>query len=202
MSPIAVDVRRRALAKKHNRFLRREGITPANLYGAGIESVALQVDTKALMTTLGETTRNTPIEIKILGEDKARAAFIWEVQRHPLTDEILHVDFYHVDATRQMHASVPIVLLNIVPELDKFEMQVSQFIREIEVETLPADLPTKFEVDVAHLKELGDHVLVKEVKVPERVKVLTPLDLVVTAVQRIIEKIEEEPVAAAAAAPA
>ena len=73
----------RALFGKRSRYLRRAGITPANLYGAGIDSTALQVDSKTLVRTIVHTTRNTPVSLQIEGEADPRTIFIWSVQRDP-----------------------------------------------------------------------------------------------------------------------
>ena len=182
----------RALFGKRSRYLRRAGITPANLYGAGIDSTALQVDTKDLVRTIVHTTRNTPVSLQIEGEADPRTVFIWSVQRDPLTEDVVHVDFFHVEATRTMRATVPIYLDNVDPELDKFSKRVNQLLSEVEVETLPMDLPEEIRLDGAPLQELDDEIKVSAIELGDRVTILTDPDLIVAKVFELIERVEEE----------
>ena len=197
-------VRPRALFRKKSRFLRRAGIIPANLYGAGIDSVALQVDAKDLIRTLATISRNTPLELLVHNESKPRTAFIWKVQRHHVTDEILHVDFYHVEATRTMHAQVPLVLTNVDPTLEQFQKRILHLLPALDIETLPADLPTEILVDASGLTEIDDDVKVLDLAVSDKVTVLVEGETVVAKVAPIVIRVLEEeeeaaPVAEAAA---
>ena len=194
-------VRPRALFRKKSRFLRRAGIIPANLYGAGIDSFALQVDAKDLIRTIATTSRNTPLELLVHNESKPRTAFIWKVQRHHVTDEILHVDFYHVEATRTMHAQVPLILTNVDPTLEQFQRRILQLLPALDVETLPADLPTEIQVDASGLTEIDDVVKVSDLAVSDKVTVLVDAATVVVKVAPIVIRVldeEEKPAAEAA----
>ena len=193
MATINLAASPRALFGKKARFLRRAGITPANLYGAGVESTALQVETKALLRTIVATTRNTLVELTGDGEADSRTVFIWRVQRDPLTEEILHIDLFHVEATRTMRATVPVRLQNIDPELDKFSKRVNQFLNEVEVETLPADLPEEILLDVSALQELDDDIAVGAITISDKVTILTDPELVIAKVGEIVDIVEEEP---------
>ena len=192
-------VRPRALRGKKSRFLRRAGIIPANLYGAGLESMALQAEVKELISTITTTSRNTPIELRIHGESKPRTAFIWKIQRHPVSEEILHVDFYHVEATRTMRTSVPVILENVDPNLEKFAKRVTQYVNQVEVESLPADLPTSITVDATGLQELEDALKVAGLAVSDAVTILTDPEAIVARVTAIVETVEQEEEGAVAA---
>ena len=191
MSRTSLDVRPRALSGKQCRFLRRAGITPANLYGAALESIPLQVETRALLGTIVKTSRNTPVDLRVAGKADPMTAFIWRVQRHPVTEEILHVDFYHVEATRRMRSDVPVVLDNVNKGLDKLDRRMAQFIQTVAVECLPADLPISLHADAGRMAELGDEIRVKELAVSDKVTVLTGPEIVIGKILAIIEKEEE-----------
>ena len=199
MDQTTIDVRPRALLGKKARFLRRAGITPANLYGAGMESLALQVDAKDLVRTIATTSRNTAVELKVHGESKPRTAFIWRLQRHPMTEDILHVDFYHVDVTRTMRAKVPIALEGVDPELDKFAKRVTQYLQEVDVESLPLDLPAQIALDVSALQEIDDDKKVADLVVSDKVTILTDPEELVARVTAIVEAVEDVEAAAALA---
>lgn len=192
MATITLTASPRAILGKRSRYLRRAGITPANLYGAGIDSTALQVDTRHLIDTIVQTTRNTPVSLQIEGEAEARTVFLWRVQRDPLTEDVLHVDLFHVEATRTMRTTVPIYLDNVDPDLEKFSKRVNQLLNEVEVETLPMDLPEEIRLDGAQLQELDDEIKVEAIDLGDKVTVLTDPELIIAKVFEYIERVEEE----------
>ncbi len=193
MDVVSLESRPRALLGKKCRYLRRSGITPANLYGAGVESIAIQIDSRALQQVMATTSRNTPVQISILGEAEPRTAFIWKTQRDPITDQVLHIDLYHVEATRRMRADVPLVLVGVDPDLEKLDKRVTQFINSVSVETLPLDLPTSFEVDCSALNEIDDEVRLASVAISDKVTLLTDPEGVIARVTGITVLAEPEP---------
>ena len=199
-----LDARPRALFGKKCRFLRRAGYTPANLYGASIESVAVQVATRDVLDVLRTTSRNTPVRIAIKGEGQARTAFVWRVQREPVTGAVMHIDFYHVEAGHRMRAEVPLVLINVNPNLEKLDRRINLMRHMVEVETLPEELPTSITVDASGLTEVGSEVKVRDLVISDKVQILTPGDFGIAKIVGIIETVEEieEAAEAAAAAPA
>src|SRR4030042_5256974 len=105
---LAVSLRE-VLGKKV-RFLRREGITPANIYGHGVDSQSVQVPTHDLAHAIKVAGRNTMLELYVEGEKKARPVFVHHVQRNPLNDDLLHVDFYQVSLKEKIRLEVPLVV--------------------------------------------------------------------------------------------
>jgi large subunit ribosomal protein L25 len=206
MAQLTLDVRPRALGGKKSRYLRRAGIVPANLYGAGLASASLQVDAKALIKAVATTSRNTLVTLKVHGETAPRTAFLWGIQRDPMTEDIVHVDFYHVDPTRKMRGRVPLTVKNVDPNLAKNELRVAIMIPALDVECLPGDLPVSITIDCTDLHKLGDDVKAAALPIPSGVTMLTkPTQSVAkVAVVQKVKEIEEAPAAAAAegAAPA
>lgn len=194
----SLEARPRSLSGKKCRFLRRAGFTPANIYGASIESIPVQVGTKEVLDLLRSTSRNTPVKVSIKGEDQARIAFIWKVQREPVTGAVVHIDFYHVEAGHRMRAQVPLVLVNVDPNLEKLDRRINTMLHLIEVETLPEDLPTQINVDASTLKEVDDEVKVRDLNIGDKVHILTPGELGIAKVVGIAEVVEEERPAGAA----
>ena len=178
---LAVDVRE-ALGKKA-RFLRREGITPANIYGRNLDSVALQLHSADLVHALSQAGRNAVLAVKVKGEKKPRPAVIRNVQRHPVTDHIVHVDFLQVDVTRAITSDVQVVLVGESP-LPKTSTVISQTLSSIQVSGLPMDIPSSVEADISVLVEVDQSILVSDLQLPEGVEVLTDTDqMVVRAAQ-------------------
>ncbi len=170
---LAVDVRE-ATGKKA-RFLRRDGITPANIYGRNLNSVSLQLPSADLTQALTQAGRNAVLSVKVKGERKVRPAVIRNVQRHPVTDEIVHVDFLQVDVTRTLTSEVPILFVGESP-LSKGSTVISQVLSSIQVSGLPMDIPSAVEVDISVLVEIDQSIHVSDLRLPEGVEVLTDAD--------------------------
>ena len=178
---LAVDVRE-ALGKKA-RFLRRQGMTPANIYGRNLDSVALQLQTADLINALTQGGRNAVLAVKVNGEKEPRPAVIRDVQLHPVTDHIVHVDFLQVDITRSITSDVPVVLVGESP-LPKTSTVISQTLGSIQVSGLPMDIPRSVEADISVLVEVDQSILVSDLPLPENVEVITNADqMVVRAAQ-------------------
>ena len=182
MDVTTLEARPRRIFGKQCRYLRRGGITPANLYGAGMQSLAIQVDSRELSHILSTTSRNTPVQIAIMGEEGPRTAFIWRTQRHPLTGDVQHVDLYHVEATHRMRAEVPLLLTGVDPDLEKFDKRVLQYLQAVTVETLPLDLPTEIPVDCSGLTAVDEEVKVSDLAISDKLTLLTDLEVVIAKV--------------------
>ena len=112
---IALELASRDVLGKKVRQLRRAGIMPVHLYGPTAESRALQCETRTLTDALARAGATTPITVSIQGEEGTHLAFAREIQRHPLRDDILHVDLVVVEATRPVTAQVPVILVGESP---------------------------------------------------------------------------------------
>ena len=177
---------------KKTRFLRRRGLTPANLYGPKIDSVPLQIQTSHLQQALAQGGRNAMLTIKVTGEKDFRAAVIRAIQVHPVTDELVHVDFLQVDVTRTISAEIPVFLVGESP-LPKGQTLIAQAISSVQVEGLPMDIPRSVEVDISILIELDQSIWVRDLQLPPNIEVLTDPDQLVVraAMARVVEEVEE-----------
>ena len=103
-----LDVQPRTVLGKKVSQLRRRGLTPAHLYGSGGEPKALQVDSLALRRVLTHVGHNRPVEVVTEGTGERSLAFVREIQFHPLTLDVLHVDFFRVDVSSTTTVDVPL----------------------------------------------------------------------------------------------
>ncbi len=203
MNQFELSVGPRSVLGKKVKTLRREGLTPANVYGHGIESQALQVDTVTLTHALRSLGRNAVLSLHIEGEKAPRPVMIRNVQRHPVTDRFLHVDFYQVSLVEKMKAEVPLVLIGKAPAVDEYGGILLQSLDSITVEALPTDIPPHVEVDISGLEEIDSSVHVKDLILdPIKVHLLTDPEVVVAkvAAPRLAAEIAAEEEAAAAEA--
>jgi large subunit ribosomal protein L25 len=181
--------------KNANRRLRSRGLIPGVLYTSGKEAVAVQVSPGEIGTILKSAAgENTIFDLDIAG--KRRKVILKEFQREPLRGRLLHADFYEVALDKRLEVKVHIELEG-TPMGVKLQGGIVDFVtRELEIECLPADIPEKIVVDISHL-ELGKHLRVSDIKVPDRVKVLVEPDVVVV---HVVMPRAEEVVAEAAPA--
>ena len=145
---LTLDASPRSVIGKKVRALRRTGVTPLHLYGKDTASLNLQADSAVLQRIVSRAGRNIPVSVSVEGTQDAHFAFIREVQRHPITMAILHVDFYQVPMAEMMRAQVPVYLVGEASAVRMLNGVLNQAINSIEVECLPLDVPQNIEVDV------------------------------------------------------
>lgn len=168
-----LNIEKRKVIGREVKFLRRQGIVPANIYGKKIKSLAVQLTVKAFLPVLKEVGETSLLELKVEGEEKTRPVLIHAVQFHPLSGDPLHVDFYEVDLKEKVTTKVPVELIGESPAVKEKIGILIQPLSEVEVEALPADLPEKVEVDISSLKVIDDAVIVENIKANEGIKILT-----------------------------
>ena len=193
---------RPVLGKKVKR-LRREGIIPANVYGRALDSVAIQVVRDDLVRVIRSAGRNEIIYLRLDGEEP-RPTFVRQVQRNPVTDAILHVDFYQISLVEKVRMEVPLALVGTAPAEQAYGGTLLHSLDSITVEGLPTDIPSVIEVDVSGLEEIDAAIHVGGLNVPDEVAVLTDPEVVVAKIAppHVEKEVEEEVVEAVEAAEA
>jgi len=185
---------RRDVLGKKVRFLRRKGLTPANVYGANIESIPVQIETSLLERLIASVGRNALITLKVDG--KRKVAMIRDIDRDALTDVLLHVDFFQVEMTHKVKVEVPLVFIGESPVEKVSRLLLLHNLSALQVEAFPSDLPKNIEVDISQLAEANQAIHVRDVPVGDNVEVLTELsELVVQVMESRVEAEAEEIVA-------
>lgn len=200
MEPLALPTEARTQkGKSAARQLRAKGLAPAVFYGAGIAPVSLAVAPKALLKVL--TTpyrRNQVIEIEVAGQKQL--AMVKELQVHPVTRAIEHVDLYKVDMGKPVDTEVPLLTEGKAKGVVAGGEIYVNF-RALPVRCTPDKIPAQVTVDVTNM-ELGDTLRAKDVGVPAGVEILLDPErsVIACAEPRKIKTEEEEAAEAAAAA--
>ena len=191
-------VKRETRGKNEARRLRAGGRIPATIYGAQKEgdpgkSFPVTVDPKPLLRILHSGSGlNTLITLNLDGEGASRV-LVKDFQLDPITNALLHADFYRVNMDRKITVTVPLVFKG-EPRGVKVEGGVMEILhREIEVETLPAEIPDGIEIDVRELG-LNDSVHLRDVATGVSWTPISDLDLMLVHV--VTPRAVEEPVAA------
>jgi len=180
---------KRDILGKKVRFLRRQGITPANLYGPTIESIPLQAETHVLERLIARVGKNAMVNLRIDGQP--RLAMIRDIQRDPLTGALLHVDFFQVEATHKVTVEIPLTFIGEAPAAKSARGILIQNLNSLEVAGLPADLPRSIEVDLSVLTEIGQAIHVREIPIDDKLEVLTDPDQVVVHIEEVRAPVEE-----------
>ena len=200
---VQLHVQRREVPGKKVKRLRREGLTPANIYGHRVDSRAVQVSTDDLRHVLQQAGRNDIVYLRLDG-DEPRPTFVKGVQRNPVTDVILHVDFLQISLRERVRMDVPIHLVGKAPAVDTFGGILMHGLDRVTVEALPTDVPSALEADVSGLANIDQSLHVSDLTAPEGVEILTDPEQVIAkvsppAVERV-EEVEEEAAEEAAGA--
>lgn len=189
---VELKVAPREVLGKKVRALRREGITPANIYGNKIDSQAVQVPSDELLRVLKIAGRNEIVFITLDGGE-ARPTFVHDIQRNPITDAILHVDFLQIDLSKKLKIDVPLHLEGTPPAVETHQGILVQSLDHVTVETLPTSVPSYIVADVSVLEEIDQALHVSDLPLPDGVEMVTDGEqLVAKVAPPVVEKIEEE----------
>jgi large subunit ribosomal protein L25 len=185
---------RNQTGKNANHKIRAQGYIPAVLYSHG-ESQSIMVQKKNFFKIFkGHISENVLIDLEIKDASGSPVkAFVKDYQRHPITDEILHVDFFRVTMTEAISTNVPVEIVG-TPIGVKQGGILEIIEREIEVECLPSDLPEKITIDVTNLA-IGQSIHVKDIAAPKGVTILSTPDTVVVAVlapHKVVEEVAQQ----------
>ena len=178
---------RESVGKKSAKVIRKSGKIPSVLYYKGEQTISISIDKQVLYQAIKSDQRIYEMDIK----NESQYVMIKEIQYHPVTDEMIHVDFMRVRRSEKMTISVPITLIGKPVGVTEGGI-LSQAMNQIEISCYPTNVPEHIEVDVEHL-ELNSSVSVADLSVDdEDIDILSASDLNVASV--IPPAAEEEPV--------
>ena len=163
-------------------------MVPAVLYGADIETTSLEVDRKSFAKVFKDV-GETLIDLDV--EGKKYSVLIYDTQVNPLTQDLIHVDFYQPNLKEEVETEVPIESVGEAPAL-KLGGTLIVNMKEISVKALPKDLPSKIIIDVSSLATFEDEITAKDVKLPKGVtiEIENPEEVIAQVVEP--ENVEEE----------
>ena len=192
---------REAGTKNDARAVRRGGKIPAVVYGAGKESVAISVDPRHVLRILNSVTgHNTIFDLALTGGEPTKAMIV-DWQYEPIKGHLLHIDLKRIALDKVLKVSVPVFLVGEAAGVKQEGGIMEQMLREVEIECLPADIPSHIDADVSHLT-FGKVLRVSELPHSDKIKFITDENQPVAHVTAVKEEVVATPDAAAAEAAA
>jgi large subunit ribosomal protein L25 len=196
MATFELKATKRHIEGKKVKQLRHQGVTPAHLFGPGVESLAIQCDTPALNNVLVDAGHTQLVSLKLGHEHTPRTVMIREVQLDNFKGGILHVDFYQVKLTENIRVNVPITLKGESAAAKMKGNSLVQELNELTVLCLPANIPSVVEVDITPLVTADQLVRVRDIPAIKDVNIVNDPGVVVARIAVEVIEVVEKPKAA------
>lgn len=179
---------------------RKAGLIPAVVYGRGIDTLSLWVKALDFSRLIKKSGESTMISLEIGGKNN-RNVVIYDIQNDPVTDDVVHIDFFQVRMDEEIEKEVELEYVGESPAVQDLGGVLVKNIDEIEVRCLPADLPSEIKVDISSLKTFDDYIYIKDLPISDKVKIDIDPETVVALVspprseselEELEEKVEED----------
>lgn len=205
MEEIKLEAKERTVIGKKVKVLRREGVLPAVLYGAGIEPVPLELNAHETTKILSRVSGSTLINLKI--DKDNHTVILRDVQIDVVRRNIVHIDFLKVAMDTAIRTEVPVSLVGEAPAVKELGGVLVTGLSEVEVEALPGDLPDRISVDIESLADINSSISVRDIFFGTGVTILTDPDEVLVRIvpqaveEEVVEEVEEEVIVDVSAEP-
>jgi len=170
---------RKIFGKKLNR-VRNLGLLPANIYGTDFKSQSISTNLKDFIKTY-RVAKETGVIYLTLNKEEI-PTLIKNVQRHPVTDVFLHVDFRKIDLAKKIETEVPVKTVGISEAVSQKGGVLLIQTEILLVEALPQDIPHQIEIDVSLIKEIGQEIKVADLLKSDKYQIKTASEKVIVSV--------------------
>ena len=178
--------------KNDARRLRKDGLIPAVLYGANLEPLTISVDPKQMKRILTSESGHNSIFDLSAGGDSGKAMIV-DWQADPIKDALLHVDLKRIAMDKLLRVSVPVLLKGEAPGVKVQGGIMEQMMREVEIECLPADIPSHIDGEVSQLM-FGQTLRVSDLLHRDKIRFITDANQAIAHVTAVKEVVEAAPV--------
>ncbi len=192
---LSIETKIREIKGKKVSSLRHHDLLPAVVYGDSMKSLAIQIDAKKFKDIFKKAGENILISLAMVksdGSPQKLSVLVHEIQKDPVSDEFIHVDFYHPSMKKKIEATVPLTFQGESIATKKDLGTLVKEIQEVMVKGLAMNLPKEIIVDISNLENPHDKLFLRDLTTEKDVEILGNPDSVIIAVMPIKE-IEEEP---------
>ena len=187
---LKLNAQKRDIFGKKLKKLRIEGKLPGNIFGPDIDSQSITVDVKEFKRIYRQA-KKTPV-VYINHDKKETPVLIRGVQKHPVNNILLHVDFRKIDLKQKIETKVPVEVAGESPAVEQKGGVLLTHLNEVTVEALPDQIPSNITIDISNLNEVGDEIKVADLPKSDKYTIKEDAGKVVIS---IIEHKEESLVA-------
>jgi len=186
-----------AKVKKENEKiedLKNKGFLPAVLYGPKIKNINLAMDKKEFEKIFNEAGESSLIDLGVEGDKNKYLVLIHDFQQDPVSNNFIHIDFYQPALDEETEATVPLEFIGEAPAVKELGGTLVKNLKEVEVKALPQNLPHSIKVNVEKLKTFEDSFMIKDLVLPQEVKIERDLEdiiVLVTAPEKVEEELEK-----------
>jgi large subunit ribosomal protein L25 len=180
MEEVILKAKRRNVIGKQVSAIRRAGQLPAVIYGHYIDPISIELDLHDTSKSLTGLAPSALVTVDV--EGTPHKALVREKQRNKITGILLHIDFLAVSMKEKLRSQVYIEIVGLSPAIKDFNGVLVTGNDEVEVECLPKDLPERIVVDISILQKIGDGVYIRDLRIPEGVKILDDPDTMVALI--------------------
>lgn len=145
---------------KKLRKLRYEGVIPGNIYGTEFKSISITLPYKDFLRTYRKAGNTSVVYVDL--DKKEVPVLIHQIQKHPITDTLLHVDLRKIDLTQKTTTEVPVITIGQSEAVTQKAGVLLTQMTKLMVEALPQDIPQKIEVDISAIKDIGQEIKVSD----------------------------------------
>lgn len=170
--------------------LRASKSVPAVVYGHKQEAISIKLGSSDVLRAFRVAWENHVVELEV--EGKKMDVLFHEVQKAPVSGDIIHVDFYAITKGEKVHTHIPLVFVGASKAKSEEWAIIEELVKQVEVKCMPTDLVDSIEVDLSLLEKTGDNIKISNLKVSSKIEILDSKDEVIAvAAKSKAEKTEE-----------
>lgn len=184
---IIIKIEKRDVTGKQVAKLRRQGILPGVVYGHKVDSYPIQMETHATTLLMKKITPTTLVTLDLDG--KQIKVIVRDRSYDVVSGALLHLDFLAVSMTEKLRANVAVELVGTAPVLEEVpNTLINHVVNELEIEALPNDMLERIQVDISSIASPDDSITVGDLKLGDKITILTPHDEVIVSVGYVAEE--------------
>lgn len=191
MKTHTLKAEKRQVTGRKVKHLRASGVVPATVYGRDVASISVSVQRDQVLPLYREVGETGVVSLEVTSESSPRPVMFHTVQSHPVTKEVMHIEFRQVNLKQKISASVPLIVEGVSPAVEEKTGLVLTLVSTVDVEALPTDIPDHLAVDVSRLAAVGEEVTAGDLILPKDVTLLTEPSISLVRIAPLIQK--EEP---------
>lgn len=197
MSELVLNADKRTIKGKQVSRLRRSGLLPAVVYGPNVPPEAIQLNAREATRVIKRIEGTQLVDLTVNGE--SRKVLVHDLQRDSIRGNYTHADFYAPDMSKPFRVAIPIHLSGSSFAITGYNGVLVRGLTDLGIECLPADLIPSITVDLSPIQEIGQAIFVRDVQVPDNVKIISDPDEMIA---RVTYQAKEEDLSVAPATPA